>query len=126
MGNQIKFQPKDKEKPASDVDGELELENIQLKNTNRKLISKLEQQNQFIKKLERELETFRKSMEENNLEKIKDEYQALIKKNKNLETLLSQSRKDIQKLKKEIDNISKDSNESKGPSPWNKLRNIRK
>jgi predicted RNase H-like nuclease (RuvC/YqgF family) len=126
MGNQIKFTPKDKETPVTTLDSEMELENIQLKNTNRKLISKLEQQKQLNKKLEKELVIFRKSMEQNNLDKLKNEYQALKNKNKNLETLLSQSRKDIDKLKREIEKLSKDSSNLKEQSTWNKLRNIRK
>jgi predicted RNase H-like nuclease (RuvC/YqgF family) len=126
MGNQIKFTPKDKETPVSTVSSEMELENIQLRNTNRKLISKLDQQKQLNKKLEKELAIFRKSMKQNNLDNLKDKYQALKNKNKNLETLLSQSRNDIEKLKREIKKLSKDPGDIKGQSTWNKLRNIRK
>jgi len=126
MGNQIKFSPKEKEKTLSSADGELEMENIQLKNTNRKLISKLDQQQQLIKKLNNELESIKKRQELNNSNRLKREYQNLKNKNQNLETLLIQSKKEIAELKREINKLSTDSLETKNTSRWDKLKKIRK
>jgi predicted RNase H-like nuclease (RuvC/YqgF family) len=126
MGNQITFSPKEKEKTLSSADGELEMENIQLKNTNRKLISKLDQQKQLIKKLNNELESIKMSVELNDANRLKRKNQTLKNKNENLETLLIQSKKEIAKLKKEVSKLNKDSEESESTSRWNKLKNIRK
>lgn len=122
MGNQIKFTPKN-EKAVTGEDSGLEMENIQLKNTNRKLISKLDQQKQLIKKLTHELDTIRKSKELNDANSLKSQYQTLKSKNENLETLLLQSKKEVSKLKDEIKKLDKD---SKGNSRWEKLKSIRK
>jgi predicted RNase H-like nuclease (RuvC/YqgF family) len=97
MGNQITFSPKEKEKALSSADGELEMENIQLKNTNRKLISKLDQQKTLLKKLNNELESLKMSVELNDAKRLKRKYQTLKNKNENLETLLIQSKKEIDK-----------------------------
>ncbi len=124
MGNQIKFSPKEKEKSLSGEDAR-EIENIQLKTTNRKLISKLDQQKQLIKKLNSELDSVKKNKEFVDFNQLKKEYQTLKRKNENLETLLIQSKKEISNLKMEINKLTKDSGPSKN-SPWDKLKKIRK
>lgn len=124
MGNQIKFSAKDKETSVSGENA-LEIENIQLRNTNRKLISKLDQQKQLIKSLNKELESIKKNKEIIDSNTLKKEYQTLKNKNENLETLLIQSKKEISQLKKEINKLSNDSHKTKN-SPWNKLKKIRK
>lgn len=121
MGNQIKFQAKDKKETISS-ENTLEIENIQLRNTNRKLISKLDQQKQLIKKLNREMESIKKNKELVDINTLNKEYQKLKNKNENLETLLIQSKKEISKLKKELDKT----NNGSGNSPWDKLKKIRK
>jgi len=126
MGNQIKFSPKEKEDTISSSDSALELESIQLKNTNRKLISKLDQQKQLVKNLTFELESLKKSKELNDIKRLKSQYQALKSKNENLESLLNQSKKEIAKLKKEINSLTNGSEESKVSSRWDKLKKIRK
>ncbi len=124
MGNQITFSPKEKDRSVTGEDT-LEIENIQLKATNRKLISKLDQQKQLIKKLNRELQAVKTNKEFVDFNQLKKEYQALKSKNENLETLLLQSKKEITHLKKELNKLTRDSGESKN-SPWDKLRKIRK
>ena len=124
MGNQITFSPK-KDKTPSSAEGELEMENIQLKNTNRKLISKLDQQKQLIKKLNHQLEAIKKSKELNDSIILKKKYQSLKNKNENLETLLLQSKQEIAQLKKDLNKLSNDS-KSKNNSRWDKLKNMRK
>lgn len=124
MGNQITFSP-DKEKSPSSAEGELEMENIQLRNTNRKLISKLDQQKQLIKKLNSQLDAIKKSKELNDSILLKRQCQDLKNKNDNLETLLFQSKQEIAKLKKDLVKLGSDS-KSKNSSRWDKLKNIRK
>lgn len=124
MGNQIKFSPKEKEKSLTGEDS-LEIKNIQLKTTNRKLISKLDQQKQLIKKLNSELQAIKKNKELADFNQLKKQYQTLKNKNENLETLLIQSKKEISRLKKELNKLTRDSGETKN-SPWDKLKKIRK
>lgn len=123
MGNQITFSPK-KDKAITDEDAH-EIELIQLKATNRKLISKLDQQKQLIKKLNLELQKVKQNKEFADFNRLKKEYQSVKSKNENLETLLLQSKKEIAHLKKELKNYSGDNGESKN-SPWDKLKKIRK
>ena len=61
MGNQIKFTPR-ADKTITDDDAH-EIEIIQLKATNRKLISKLDRQKQLIKKLNMELQKLKQNKE---------------------------------------------------------------
>ncbi len=124
MGNQIKFSPKEKEKSLTGEDN-LEIKNIQLKTTNRKLISKLDQQKQLIKKLNGELQAIKKNKELADFNQLKKQYQTLKNKNENLETLLIQSKKEISHLKKELNKLTRDSDETKN-FPWDKLKKIRK
>ncbi|MEN6592894.1 MAG: hypothetical protein ABFC12_06600 [Methanobacterium sp.] len=123
MGNQITFSPK-KDRSVTGEDT-LEIENIQLKATNRKLISKLDQQKQLIKKLNQELQIVKTSKESRDYNQLKKEYHTLKSKNDNLETLLLQSRKEIIRLKRELSKLTGNSGEPKS-SPWDKLKNIRK
>ncbi len=124
MGNQIKFTPREKENSFTD-EATLEMENIQLKATNRKLISKLDQQKQLIKKLNGELESLRRNKEFADFNQLKRDYQTLKGKNENLETLLIQSKKEISHLKNELKKLTKESDETKN-SPWARLKNMRK
>lgn len=123
MGNQITFSPK-KDKGITDEDTH-EIELIQLKATNRKLISKLDQQKQLIKKLNMELQEVKQNKEFTDFNRLKKEYQSLKSKNENLETLLLQSKKEIAHLKKELYKHTGDAGESK-KFPWDKLKKIRK
>lgn len=122
MGNQIKFTPRT-DKTISDDDAH-EIEIIQLKATNRKLISKLDNQKQMIKKLNMELQKLKQNKEFTNINQLKKEYQSIKTKNENLESLLQQSKKENTLLKKELEKFTKDANKSKS-SPWDKLKNIR-
>ena len=85
MGNQIKFSAESREKSPNDDDTTLEMENIQLKNTNRKLISKLDQQKQLNKKLKEEIDSLKSKQESDNINKQKNELQSLKNKNTDLE-----------------------------------------
>ncbi len=126
MGNQIKFSAESRDKSSTDDDTALEMENIQLKNTNRKLISKLDQQKQLNKKLKEELDSLKSKQESDNINKQKKEFQSLKNKNTDLEKLLLQSHKEIKNLKNEI---KKNKNEtipdSKSSSPWDKIKKLR-
>lgn len=128
MGNQIKFSSKSKEKSLSGENDEyhaLEIKNIQLKNTNRKLISKLDQHKKLIKTLSEELESIKKNREFIDFNKLKGEYQTLQKKNKDLENLFIQSKKENRKLKKELKKLTDESSKNTKNSPWSKFKNLR-
>lgn len=123
MGNQIKFSQEDKGKSPNGAEN-LEIENIQLKATNRKLISKLDQHKQLIKKLNITLDTLKKEREFVDLNQLKSEYKSIKAKNENLESLLIQAKKEISRLKVELNNLKKEGEDS--PSRWGKLKNFRK
>jgi hypothetical protein len=129
MGNQIKFSSKDRDKPSTGDDNQyhaLEIENIQLKNTNRKLITKLDHQKQLIKNLNLEIESLKNINQSNDLNKLKEGFQGLKKKNDDLEKLLTQSRKEISNLKNEIKkSTQQDGSDSKKSSTWGKLKKLR-
>lgn len=124
MGNQIKFSPKNRDDSISDNDDyrTLEIKNIQLKNTNRKLISKIDQQKKLIKNLTHELESFKNNNQVKDCQKIKNNHQLLKEEHKKLEMIMDDSHKEISKLKKEIEDLKNDSNHS---SPWDKLKKIK-
>lgn len=124
MGNQIKFSPKNRDDSISDNDDyrTLEIKNIQLKNTNRKLISKIDQQKKLIKNLTHELESFKNNNQVKDCQKIKNNHQLLKEEHEKLEIIMEDSHKEISKLKKEIEDLKNDSNHS---SPWDKLKNIK-
>lgn len=124
MGNQIKFSPKNRDDSISDNDDyrTLEIKNIQLKNTNRKLISKIDQQKKLIKNLTHELESFKNNNQVKDCQKIKNNHQLLKEEHEKLEMIMEDSHKEISKLKKEIEDLKNDSNHS---SPWDKLKNIK-
>lgn len=124
MGNQIKFSPKNKDKSSQDSDDyrTLEIKNIQLKNTNRKLISKIDQQKKLIKNLTHELESFKNNNQVKDCLKIKKNHQMLKKEHETLEKTVADSHDEILKLKKEIEKLKNDSDHS---SPWDKLKNIK-
>ena len=125
MGNQIKFSPKNRDDSISDNDDyrTLEIKNIQLKNTNRKLISKIDQQKKLIKNLTHELESFKNNNQVKDCQKIKNNHQLLKEEHEKLEMIMEDSHKEISKLKKEIEDLKNDSNHS---SPWDKLKKIKK
>lgn len=126
MGNQIKFSAESRDKSSTDDDTALEMENIQLKNTNRKLISKLDQQKQLNKKLKEELDSLKSKQESDNINKQKKEFQSLKNKNTDLEKLLLQSHKEIKNLKNEIKKIKNETiPDSKSSSPWDKIKKLR-
>lgn len=119
MGNQIKFSS-NKEKQDASTES-LEVEYIQLKATNRKLIGKLDKQKQLIKKLQGELERVRKDRDFADFNQLKREYQNLKGKNENLEAILLQSKEEISRLKKELQKFTKDKDENK-TSRWDRLK----
>ncbi|MCE5214848.1 MAG: hypothetical protein LLF83_09040 [Methanobacterium sp.] len=126
MGNQIKFSSESREKPSSGENTAQEMENIQLKNTNRKLISKLDQQKQLNKKLKMELKSLQSKQESIDINKQKKDIQSLKNKNDNLEKLLLQSQKEIKNLKNEIKKLKNETiPNSKSSSPWDKLKKLR-
>ena len=126
MGNQIKFSAESREKSSTSDDTTLEMENIQLKNTNRKLISKLDQQKQLNKKLKEEIDSLKSKQESDNINKQKKELQSLKNKNTDLEKLLLQSQKEIKNLKNEIKKLKNEPiPDSKSSSPWDKIKKLR-
>ena len=129
MGNQIKFSPKKKDESYSEANDDyraLEIKNIQLKTTNRKLISKLDQQQQLVKNLNSELESFKNNKQIKNYQKLKKDHQSLLNENKRLQKMLDESQMEIVNLNGEIkklkEKLEKDSSSS---SRWNKLKNLR-
>lgn len=129
MGNQIKFSPKKRDDSSTSDSGDyhtLEIENIQLKNTNRKLISKLNQQQQLIKNINSQMESLKDNQQLNACSKLKEAFQNLKNENKSLQDKLVLSIKQIKKLEKEIEDLNNDSTkDSKTSSPWNKLKKLK-
>jgi predicted RNase H-like nuclease (RuvC/YqgF family) len=126
MGNQIKFSAESREKSSTDDDAALEMENIQLKNTNRKLISKLDQQKQLNKNLKEEIDSLKNKIESDDINNQKKDLQSLKNKNTDLEKLLLQSRKEIKNLKNEINKLKNEPiPDSKSRSPWDKIKKLR-
>lgn len=81
----------------------LETKNLELKYTNRNLISTVSEQKNMLKALKskiKEFELLKKPAGPNNFEKLKKEYQKLLEDNKNLKLKLERSQQDIVELKK--------------------------
>lgn len=126
MGNQIKFSPKSKDRPLPGENDKLEIEIIQLKNTNRNLISRLDQEKQLNKTLKQELESIKKDNDLSKFNKLKDDYIALKRKNDHLEKLLVQSHKEIRILKNEIKKLKQEAiQDSKNSGAWSKIKKLR-
>lgn len=126
MGNQIKFSAESRDKTSGGDETTLEMENIQLKNTNRKLISKLDQQKKLNKKLKMELESLINKKKSINTNKQNKELQSIKNKNNDLEKLLLQSQKEIKNLKNEIKKLKNEPiPDSKSNSPWDKIKKLR-
>lgn len=122
MGNQIKFSPKKKDEQFSGNDDcrSLEIKNIELKNTNRKLIAKIDQQKSLIKSLANELESLKSNQTLKDCEKLKKNHQTLEKKHNHLQETLKKSESEVINLKKDINKLTGDSQSS---SPWNRIKN---
>jgi predicted nucleic acid-binding Zn-ribbon protein len=127
MGNQIKFSPKKMDDSPDDDDYQtLEIKNFQLKNTNRKLISKLDQQKHLIKTLKKELESIKNNQQLKDFYELKKDHQRLKTRNDKAQERMVQYQKEITELKKEIKELTNNSSkDSKNSSPWNKLKNLR-
>lgn len=119
MGNQIKFSPeKKREDPFAGKEDSraLEIKNIELKNTNRKLISKIDQQKNIIKELQQKLLSSSDGDHHNNPDYRKDgDYQKIKKENQQLKRMLDESKKEIIRLNNHI-------NDLKSLGPWNILK----
>ena len=95
MGNQIKFSPKKKDETFSASEDDyraLEFENIQLKNTNRKLISKLDKQKRLIQNIAVELKTLRNQQQNKGHAESDKDYNLLKMQNSDLQEELRKSR----------------------------------
>lgn len=128
MGNQIKFSKKDKDNPVTGSEEDylaLEIKSIQLKNTNRKLITKLDQQKKLIKTLTSELETIKNNEQFKSYDKLKNDYNKFKIEYAKLEVLLNDSRAEISKLKGDIKVLDKEKDVSDDVtiSRWDKLKN---
>ena len=128
MGNQIKFSKKDKDNPVTGSEEDylaLEIKSIQLKNTNRKLITKLDQQKKLIKTLTSELEAKKNNEQFKSYDKLKNDYNKLKIEYAKLEVLLNDSRAEISKLKGDIKVLDKEKDVSDDVtiSRWDKLKN---
>lgn len=128
MGNQIKFSKKDKDNPVTGSEEDylaLEIKSIQLKNTNRKLITKLDQQKKLIKTLTSELEAIKNNEQFKSYDKLKNDYNKLKIEYAKLEVLFNDSRAEISKLKGDIKVLDKEKDVSDDVtiSRWDKLKN---
>ena len=128
MGNQIKFSKKDKDNPVTGSEEDylaLEIKSIQLKNTNRKLITKLDQQKKLIKTLTSELEAIKNNEQFKSYDKLKNDYNKLKIEYAKLEVLLNDSRAEISKLKGDIKVLDKEKDvcDDVTISRWDKLKN---
>ena len=128
MGNQIKFSKKDKDNPVTGSEEDylaLEIKSIQLKNTNRKLITKLDQQKKLIKTLTSELEAIKNNEQFKSYDKLKNDYNKFKIEYAKLEVLLNDSRAEISKLKGDIKVLDKEKDvcDDVTISRWDKLKN---
>jgi len=128
MGNQIKFSKKDKDNPVTGSEEDylaLEIKSIQLKNTNRKLITKLDQQKKLIKTLTSELEAIKNNEQFKSYDKLKNDYNKLKIEYAKLEVLFNDSRAEISKLKGDIKVLDKEKDvcDDVTISRWDKLKN---
>lgn len=120
MGNQIKFSSQKKEEPFSVSEDDyraLEIENIQLKNTNRKLISKLDKQKELIKKLALELKTIKDNQENTDVSEVNElqkNYNQLKNKQEQLENTYEALKKELKKSAEEIARLKKTSAKESG------------
>ncbi len=128
MGNQIKFSKRNKDDPVKGSEEDyldLEIKSIQLKNTNRKLISKLDQQKKLIKTLTSELEAIKNNEQFKSYDKLKNDYNQLKIEYAKLEVVVKDFKAEISKLKGDIKDLDKknDVSDDVTISPWDKLKN---
>jgi predicted RNase H-like nuclease (RuvC/YqgF family) len=128
MGNQIKFSKKNKDEPFTGNEEDylaLEIKSIQLKNTNRKLISKLDLQKKLIKTLTSELDAIQNSKLFKSHDELKNDYSQLKIEYDKLDLMFKDSRAEIAKLKGDVNDLDKekDVNDDVTVSRWNKLKN---
>ena len=128
MGNQIKFSKKNKDDPVNISEADyldLEIKSIQLKNTNRKLIFKLDLQKKLIKSLTSELNAIKEDKQITSYDQLKNDYNQLKIEYSKLEVLLKDSRAEIAKLKDNTNDLDneKDVSDDVTVSRWDKLKN---
>ncbi|MGO9387891.1 MAG: hypothetical protein ACLPWD_07590 [Methanobacterium sp.] len=128
MGNQIKFSKKNEDDPVNISEGDyldLEIKSIQLKNTNRKLIFKLDLQKKLIKSLTSELNAIKEDKQIKGYDQLKNDYDQLKIEYSKLEVLLKDSRAEIAKLKDNINDLDneKDVSDDVTVSRWDQLKN---
>ena len=128
MGNQIKFSKKNKDDPVNISEADyldLEIKSIQLKNTNRKLIFKLDLQKKLIKSLTSELNAIKEDKQITSYDQLKNDYNQLKIEYSKLEVLLKASRAEIAKLKDNTNDLDneKDVSDDVTVSRWDKLKN---
>ena len=101
MGNQIKFSPQKSDKSINISEENyrnLEFKNIELKNTNRKLIAKINHQNEVIKTLTSKLESLKKD-DHKDYKKMETEHKKLKERYKDLQLQILQNNEEIKRLK---------------------------
>jgi len=128
MGNQIKFSKKNTDDPVNISEEDyldLEIKSIQLKNTNRKLIFKLDLQKKLIKSLTSELNAIKEDKQITSFDELKNAYSQLKIEYSKLEVLLKDSRAEIVKLKDNANDLDneKDVSDDVTVSRWGKLQN---
>ena len=128
MGNQIKFSKNNKDNPVNISEEDyldLEIKSIQLKNTNRKLIFKLDLQKKLIKSLTSELNAIKEDKQITSFDELKNDYNQLKIEYSKLEVLLKDSRAEIVKLKDNANDLDneKDVSDDVTVSRWGKLKN---
>ncbi len=130
MGNQIKFSnKKSKDEPVTGDEEDylaLEIKFIQLKNTNRKLISKIDHQKKLIKSLTSELEGIKNNKQVQSYDKLQNDYHQLKKNYNKLEVMLKKSRAENTKLNVDISDLNKEEDVNDDDitmSRWDKLKN---
>jgi seryl-tRNA synthetase len=128
MGNQIKFSKNNKDNPVNISEEDylvLEIKSIQLKNTNRKLIFKLDLQKKLIKSLTSELKAIKEDKQITSYDQLKIDYNQLKIEYSKLEVLLKESRAEIANLKDNTNDLDneKDVSDDVTVSRWGKLKN---
>ena len=128
MGNQIKFSKNNKDNPVNISEEDylvLEIKSIQLKNTNRKLIFKLDLQKKLIKSLTSELNAIKEDKQITSFDELKNDYNQLKIEYSKLEVLLKESRAEIANLKDNTNDLDneKDVSDDVTVSRWDKLKN---
>jgi len=128
MGNQIKFSKKNTDDPVNISEEDyldLEIKSIQLKNTNRKLIFKLDLQKKLIKSLTSELNAIKEDKQITSFDELKNDYNQLKIEYSKLEVLLKESRAEIANLKDNTNDLDneKDVSDDITVSRWDKLKN---